>query len=192
MSDRRKSPPILIYKGDDLAELGELHKAAVVAERKYQQAQQGGTSRMGDDESPEAAWGAYDARAAEAAERAEVVVVQALGRKQWRALLNEHPPRRVIRKIEGVDSEVVHDDDDGYGVNTETFSEALLTYTEGSGDDLEQTVIEPEFSSKEARIKWLDGLAGGDFDRLFLAAYQINGSLGGDPKLARYSSGIAI
>lgn len=188
MSDRRTGE-VVIYSGTDLAKIAELHQNAERADRLYKQARESGTAKIGpgDEQTPQQAKDAHDAFVAEAAERAEIVKLRAIGRRQWRALLDKHPARTVRRMLDGAESDVTHDDDEGYGVNTASFSEALLTFSEGNGDDLEQTIVSPEFASKDARLKWLDNLSGGDFDRLFLTAYNLNGSLGFDPKEAVYS-----
>lgn len=184
MSDRQYSE-IPIYKGDDLARLAELHQAKVVAERRYAQAQDSGTGRMGDAESPKAASDAYAAAVEEAAERATFVRIEPLGRKQWRALLDEHPPRRVQRLIDGATSEVVHEDDAELGVNTATLPEALLTYVDPNRADM-RTIAKPEFPTKAALVEWLDELSGGIFDKLFLVAFFLNSSGGSDPKAEAY------
>lgn len=184
MSDRRTAE-VPIYKGGDLQRLSELRQAADVADRLHQQAIKSGTLR-GGDAGAQAEKAAYDAFVAEAADRAEIVKLRALGRKQWRALLDEHPPRRVPRLIDGAQTEVVHDDDEEFGVNTATFSEALLAYIDPNREDM-RTIIEPEFPTKAALTDWLDDISGGDFDRLFLTAFTLNGSVGYDPKETVYS-----
>lgn len=183
MSDRRTTE-VLIYGGGDLQRLSELRQAADVADRLHQQAVKAGTAR--GDGGVVTAKAEHDAFVAEAAERAQIVKLRALGRKQWRALLDEHPPRRVSRLIDGSQTEVIHDDDEELGVNTATFSEALLTYVDPVRDDM-RTIVEPEFPTKSALTDWLDDLAGGDFDKLFISAYYLNGSVGYDPKETVYS-----
>jgi hypothetical protein len=186
MSDRRFAE-VLIYKGTDLAKIAELRQAADVAERRYRLAQDAGTLRGGDRESPQAAKDAHDAFVAEAAERAELVRIEALGRKQWRALLAEHPPRRVTRLVDGANTEMLHEEDAELGVNTLTLPDALLTYVDPVRPDM-HTIAAPNFPTVPALVEWLDDLSGGDFDRLFLTAYSLNGSMGVDPKATTYSA----
>lgn len=184
MSDRRYAE-LFIYRGSDLAKIAELRQAADAAERRHRQAVDGGTLKMGDA-GPQAAKDEHDAYVAEAAERATLVRLEALGRKQWRALLAEHEPRRVTRLVDSAQTEIVHEDDAELGVNAETFPDALLNYVNAARDDM-RTIVAPEFSSSGDRQDWLDDLSGGDFDRLFLTAYTLNSSLGIDPKATTYS-----
>lgn len=187
MSDRRFAE-VPIYKGSDLAKLAELDQAAKAAMRRAEQPIQ--DSRFGDvplSVVAQEAKDAYDAFVREAAERAEIVRVEALGRRQWRDLLDEHAPRRVTRLISGSQTEVVHEDDEDLGVNLKTFPDALLTFVDPLRPDM-RTIVAPEFPTAAARLEWLDELSGGDFDRLFLTAFNLNGSLGGDPKETTYGS----
>ena len=151
-----------IYHGDDMERLADLHHAAEVAER----VEQSGAARIGDVGDAQVAKDAYNAAVDEAAERAVVVRVIQLGRKAFRALMTEHAPR------EG------NEDDKGAGYNGDTFPEALLA----------ASITEPEFRSNAERDTFLDNLAEGDFDSLFIKAYMLNRSASADPKLARFSS----
>jgi hypothetical protein len=186
MSNRRFAE-VFIYNSEDLANLAKLHNQAERAERAFDQAQKAGNFRGGDGLSPQAAKDAYDAAVADASTRAQVVRLEALGRKQWRALLAEHPPRRVTRLVDGANTEVIHDDDVELGVNTDTLPEVLLTYTDPNRPDM-KTVVAPAFPTAASLLEWLDDLSGGDFDKLFLTAYYLNGELGVDPKATTYSA----
>ena|SRR5690349_16821229 len=203
MSDLKpRTASDVIYQGDDLAILAELRQAASVAERKAdielsvaQARARADAPRRGGDaipEDPQVAYDAavkpsqdaYDAFVDEAAERAVVWTVQAIGRKAFRALMLAHPPRTVETVEDGVKVEKPHEDDAAWGVNVETFPDALLTYAEG--DD--RTLLEPAFDSTADRQKWLDRLAEGDFEKIWATAYQLNRAVGADPKASRFST----
>lgn len=185
MSDRRTAE-VWLYKGEDYAKLAELRKAADTAQRAYDQAKEAGTLRGGDT-GPKDEKAAYDAFVAEAADRATLVRLSALGRRQWRALLDEHPPRRELRVIDDAKQEVVHDDDADFGINTSTFPDKLLGYRDPTRDDL-RTILEPEFPTVAALNDWLDELSGGEFDRLWVTAFYLNREPGVDPKLTTFSA----
>lgn len=197
-----RTTTVVIYQGDDLSTLSELRTAATIAERKAQvdlnlaqaRARLDAPRRAGDptpedpqvayDEAVKPSQDAYDAFVDEAAERATVVTLQAIGRKGFRALMLEHPPRTTETVDEdGTKQEKVHEDDAQWGVNTETFPDALLAYEE----DDDRTLLEPEFESGKQRQKWLDRLAEGDFEKLWATAYQLNRAVGADPKASRFS-----
>lgn len=196
-----RTATVVIYQGDDLATLADLRTAADIAERKADaelrvaqaRAKVDGPRRAGDStpEDPQIAYDAavkpsqdaYDAFVDEAAERATVVTLQAIGRKAFRSLMREHAPRTTETVVEDEKRETVHEDDAAWDVNTETFPEALLAYA----DDDDRTLLEPEFDSDKARGKWLDRLADGDFEKLWATAYQLNRAVGADPKASRYS-----
>lgn len=142
----------------------------------------------------------YDAFLDEAAERAVTVVLHAIGRKRFRDLMSEHAPRKVkahdVSKVpEGTTltvaeaaEEVDHPDDAGYGVNTETFPMALLTFIDAESPEV-RTIVEPEFSSVKAVRDFLDNdLAEGDFPGMWAAAYYLNRMPSADPKASRYSA----
>lgn len=191
----------VIYQGDDLATLADLRQAAAVAERKAEielniaqaRARAEAPRRIGEmsPEDPQVAYDAavkpsqdaYDAFVDEAAERAVVWTVQAIGRKAFRVLMLAHPPRTVETVEDDAKVEKPHEDDASWGVNVETFPEALLTYAEG--DD--RTLVEPEFESSADRQKWLDRLAEGDFEKMWATAYQLNRAVSADPLASRFS-----
>lgn len=187
-----RAAEVVIYQGDDLAHLAELRQAAETAQRivdRHRTAVEDGNARFGDAPSAEAEKAAYDEFVAEAAERALTVEVRAIGRRRFRDLLEEHPPRKVkVKRTEdGREREVEedHPDDASYGVNLVTFSEALLTYV----DDGVRTITAPEFGSRKAVQAFLDDdLSEGDFDTLFMTAYFLNRGSSGDPKGTVYNS----
>jgi hypothetical protein len=193
-----RTATVVIYQGDDLERLGELKREADMAERLAQADLDAARSRArgaplrGGDPDPvaeaEAAFeaavaptrDAYDAFLDEAVERAVEVEVQALGRKRFRALVEKHPARMVT--VEG--KEVAHEDDDGFGVDTTTFPDALLTYN----TDGKRTIVAPEFTAG-ALADFLDEeVSDGDYEKLWQTAYYLNRSPGPDPKATRYSA----
>ena len=178
-----RTTSVVIYQGDDLERLGELRREAEIAQRAVDEAADK-PRRMGDAPTAQAERDAYDAFVEEAAERATVIEIRSIGRKRFRDLLADHPPR-MVKDAEGKD--VTHEDDSLFEVNMETFPDALLTYV--SGDV--RTIVAPTFPTSTDLREFVDNdLAYGDFDRLFTTAYMLNKAEGVDPKGTRYSSGI--
>ena len=182
---------VLIYQGDDLARLAELRQAAEVAQRRVERDEK--SPRRTGDEVPSAdeEKAAFDAFVEEAAKRAVVVRLRAIGRKRFRELVAEHEPRKVtVKRIgeDGVEREVeeTHPEDEMFGVNTSTFPDALLRFTDGDV----RTIVEPEFPTKAARDAFLDDqLTEGDFDTLWVTAFGANRGSSGNPLDHRYSTG---
>ncbi|MGZ8723174.1 MAG: hypothetical protein ACXWYG_03915 [Aeromicrobium sp.] len=195
-SIKPREAEVVIYQGDDLARLAELRQAAESARRlveAHETAANDGAARMGDAPSAEAEQDAYDAFVEEAADRALVVKLRAIGRRRFRALMAAHPPRQVevTRTDEnGVERTVTetHPDDAPYEVDTEVFPEALLTYVDSEDPDY-RTIAAPEFKgSKSAQAFIDDELSEGDFDGMWITAYYLNRSPSADPKARRYSN----
>lgn len=196
-----RTATVVIYQGDDLSVLADLRTAADIAERKAEadlrvaqaRARVDGPRRAGDStpEDPQVAYDAavkpsqdaYDAFVDEASERATVVTLQAIGRKAFRNLMRDHPARASETVVENEKRQVIHEDDEAWGVNTETFPDALLCYSDGD----ERTVLEPTFGSAGERQKWLDRLADGDFEKMWATAYQLNRAVSADPLASRFS-----
>lgn len=169
---------IVIYQGDDLARLADLRRTAEAATR----AGAGNSLRVGDDGAGQAERDAYDAFVDEAAERAVVVKVRAIGRKRFRDLMAEHPPR----KVDGEDGPETHEDDAPYDVNTDSFPEALLAFRDGDVS----TIVSPEFGTSAAARDFLENdIADGDFESLWVGAYFLNRAPSADPKASRFSTG---
>ncbi len=179
-----RTATVPIYQGDDLERLADLRRTAEHAQRVVdEQARSGAPRRVGEEiASADAEKAAYDAFVAEAAERAVSVELRALGRKAFRELVADHEPRQV-KDDEGKD--VDHEDDAGWGVNTETFPMALLAYSDGEV----RTITAPDFPSSAKVREFLDDeISEGDFDRLWQTAYYLNRAPGADPKASRYSA----
>lgn len=158
-----------IFQGDDLVRIAELENAVNIAS-----VQGAGNRRIGSraptDETKAAVLAAareYDAFVAEAGEkRAYRVTVEALPRKDWRALRKQHPPRVAG---DGVD-EVEADQDKTLGFNVDELSEelvpkAIVSVTRGG---------KPAFTGAGAMTKWLDRLSDGDFQKIASAAVRVN------------------
>lgn len=194
-----RTATVVIYQGDDLEQLGELKREADLAELLAQKdldearRRARGAPRRDGDADPvtaavaafEAAVGpsrdAYDAFLDEAAERAVEVEVRSLGRKRFRTLVEAHPARTTTDS-EGKES--VHEDDDGFGVDTTAFPDTLLTYRE----DGVHTIVSPEFTPGELSDFLDDEVSDGDYEKLWQTAYYLNRSPGPDPKATRYSA----
>lgn len=197
-----RAATVIIYQGDDMDRLAELNRAVTVAERQLQirrrehEDGQGAPRRIGDEDSAaevQAAQAAldsarqdYDAFVDEASERALEIEVRSIGRRRFRDLLKEHPPRQVDSEPDeaGKTRKVDHPEDVDYSVNTETFPTALLAYIDGD----HRTIAQPEFGSRADVERFLDDeLSEGDVEQLWTAAYMLNRSPSGDPKSLRWS-----
>lgn len=111
---------------------------------------------------------AYDDAVADALPRAVIARVQAVGRKVYRHLLAENPPR------EG------NELDTARGFNCETMPDALLEYFDGKTGA--RSVTAPSFNSGDELVTWLDSLSDGHFSALFEAAVETNEGGSPDPK----------
>lgn len=187
---------VTIYKGDDQERLGELRRAVAVAER-YAKAQAAEPRRFGDalpgDEDVKAAQAACDAFIDEAAERAEAWVLDHIGHSAFRSLLREHPPREVTSTAEDGTTKVeTHSDDEAWGVNTETFPEALLLYFDPDDPDIRTVAtlkvgnrnIAKDVAAMRKRVK---RLSEGQLTDLWTSAFLLNKAGVSDPKLDRFS-----
>jgi hypothetical protein len=166
---KRRRETVYLYQGDDLDHLTELGRK--VAEAQASEAAVPAGSRLLSDTGAQDAKEAFNAFRDEAQERATKVVVEALGRVAWRDLTREHPPReQTITDDEGKPTTVLHDDD-GSGVNFDTFPDALVP----------ASIVEPEFASDDERAGFVDDLSDPDFYRLYGTAWMLNRSPA-DPK----------
>jgi hypothetical protein len=201
---------VVLYQGDDMAELADLSRRVEIARRivAVQTVERTGTERAGDGDASldgaredlAAAEAAYDEFVDVAAERALEVEIHAIGREFFRDLVAEHRPRMVERKApplaEGeapaAPEMVEHEDDEHWHINTETFPAALLTFRrrdeDGDEPELVATIARPEFST-DAKVKRFVNreLSEGQFETLWQAAYFLNRSPVADPKALRHS-----
>lgn len=132
----QRTVKVTLHQGDDLDRLAELNAAA-------NQAKANGPTTLTESGDYTAAALAHDSFRAEADERAVTVEMKPLPRKEYQALLVQHPPR---------------DDDPGdavIGANAETFAEALLM----------KSITSPAMSDTE-RQAFLDSLTAGQFATL--------------------------
>lgn len=141
--------------------------------------------RMAEESSVSEASREYDEYVEAALGRALMVRLVALGRKDYRALRNEHPPR-MIPDPEGQDRLVPHDEDTAWGFNYLTFGDALLPKSIAE-ITCNTPGIAPDASTPASIETFLDGLSDGDFSRLYSAAITLNEGGGPDPK-ARLST----
>lgn len=187
MSTNRRQATVIIYQGDDLDKMGELKQIADRAQWQFDEWKLSENRRTGDAPvDPQPAKDEFDAFVDEAAERATAVKVFHIGRKRFRQLKREHPARMETRLIEGKQSEVTLEEDDENGVNVDTFPDALLMFHDPATDY--RTIVEPAFPTKEGLVEFLDEMADGDFEKLWLTAFSLNTAVGADPKLLRFSA----
>lgn len=135
---------VQLFQGDDLARLAELRNAADAARPT-------GVSTGAEDGDYAAAAQEHDEFLAEARDRAVVIELKPMLRKDYQALLVQHPPR---------------DDDDGdavIGANAATFAEPLLM----------ASIVSPAMSDAE-RQEFLDSLNMAQFSLLADEALTIN------------------
>lgn len=142
---------VIIYGGDYLDRLRHLEKRYEAAVK----AEQSATRLLADEAQSPAIAAEHEALKAEAEETALHVTLRALGRKAWRALVAEHPPRPS------------HEGDASVGVNEETFKDALVP----------ASITSPELSEDE-----LDAISDIDWDRLYFTAFALNRSPAASPK----------
>ena len=183
-----------LYQDDDQPRLAELANAVTLAEQSASRS----AARLGDDEPPaavEAAKRAYNAFIDEIAERTFVVRLRVIGSRRFRDLLLAHPPRMVPKVSPAPPAEgetvvvaapemVVHEDDRGWGVNTETFPRALIAFSDGEVS----TIVSPTFKSDAERKAFVDDeLSDGELVQMWIVAHERNRGGSTDPKfLPRY------
>lgn len=154
---QRRTTTVTLYQGDDFDTERQLMAAV---EEAAARAGTGKNARLGDDDAVVAAAAAYDEFVAEAAERAEQVVMQDVPRSVYRLVVGKHPPR----PDSGVDAQA------GFNVD------------EGGPLLVAKCIAPDEFESDEDRDEFLDDLNDANFSKLFNAAYDLNRLQGPDPK----------
>ena len=152
----RRVDSVYIWQGDDLARIKELRARAEEAAK----AEATGPRLMGEKSEAREFAEEHDEFVAEAKARAIKVTIREVGRRRWRELMNEHPPRP--------DNE----SDAQLGVNEDSFSEALVR----------ASIIEPMFPTVEELDEFVDNLNAGVFDQLYVRAFTLNRSGVVDPK----------
>lgn len=188
---------IPIYHDDDFEKLADLRREVDVADRKVDAARQRAleaqfSARAGDDNpddvrlaeaAAEKARDVFDAFVDEASERAEMWELKPIGHEEFRGLLKDHPPRKVIDD-EG--AEAPHPDDVHWGVNTESFPTALLLFVDPE-DSEHRTVVGPKFDTEDLFVKRVRRLSDGEFDTMWTTALMANQGGVADPKSQRFS-----
>ncbi len=195
------STTITIYAGEDKARLLQLRTEAAVAQSRYYEAadkQDHAPLRAGDaleTEPLRAAWEraeqAFDEFVDEAAKRATEVVVDHIGRRRFRDLRLEHPPRTHMVERDGEQVTETLPDDAPYGFNVDTLPAALLSYVDEAAKV--RTIVKPRKTPAKLTA-WLDDeLSEGQFDEIWTAAFRENaGGSGPDPRLLKFSDGPPI
>lgn len=172
----RRSERIIFYQGDDEAAIAAADRDIEDLRARLRQAREDkkdAVPRLMTERDPvadltgelDAAIVRHDDLVAQAKRNAVVVTVVALGRKQWRALTDVHPPR------EG------NEGDQRLGFNEETLGEELVPLSIGS----------PTFGGDAEREEFLDSLSSAQYERLYLAAYACNRGVSAAPKAIRGS-----
>lgn len=156
MSDLGRTETVTFLRGEDEAELRRLD--AEVQRTKPVKGAAPATLDEGDAHAT--AREQREKFAAEAEGRGTVIVMRSVGRKTWRRVLSEHPPR------DG------NADDAKFGANADTFGEAIVSVCLAS----------PTFGTDEEREAFLDGLSEAQFGRLEVVAFTLNTTLGANPK----------
>lgn len=171
-----------IYDGDDFQQMADLRRAVEIAERNATAA----PLRVGDDVTSEvqAAKDRFDAFVNEASTRAEEWVLEPIGHTEFYDLVADHPPR-TEKDDEG--KERVIDDDAPFGVNSRSFGKALLEFVDPEDPDI-RTVKSPAFEYADGLSKRLKRLTAGEFDTIWMRAYQLNAGGVADPKASLYST----
>jgi hypothetical protein len=156
-----RTATIDIYQGDYLDRIRHLERQYEAAVRAEEDSP---PLRNGEVPESQALFDEHKALVAEAEESKIVVKVGALGRKGWRALIAEHPPRK--------DNE----GDAGMGVNEDTFKDALVPLS----------VLSPDLTEDD-----YDQISDGDFERIFYVAFALNRSPAASPKVLASPASLA-
>lgn len=107
----------------------------------------------------------YEALKAEAIAAGKTVKIKAVGRREWRRLKLEHPPRT------DADEETVRGDRMA-GVNVESVEDDLVYVS----------LLEPEFESRAAYDEWANELSEGEFQTILQRAWKLANIAQYDPK----------
>lgn len=155
MNDLGRTEIITFIRGEDEAKLRELDAEVERAKPKRSDEPR----LLGEGDQHQEAVEARKKFAAQAKKRGTQVVMRSVGRKTWRRLLAENPPRD--------DSEI----DERLGANADSFGEAIVS----------ACLASPSFSTDEERDAFLDSLSEAQFGRLEMSAFELNRGLGADP-----------
>ncbi|HET8614292.1 MAG TPA: hypothetical protein VFL94_02120 [Actinomycetales bacterium] len=171
---RPRTTKVLLFQGEDRQRFEEL-----LAEVQREAAP--GPKRIADTAAADAVE-AYNAFIDEAQERAVTVLLRALGRTKWRAMVAEHTrPVKVKRPVTEK-----REAPDGAVVETSRFVEVEEDQLDEPGFApvlVAASMLEPGFDTAVERDEFLDALSDADFSRLYTAAWVLNQSSGVvDPK----------
>lgn len=150
---------IHLLSGDYPDRLNALWAAAKAAEKDES------ARTLAEGDPYEALAAEYDALKSEAIAEGKTVKIKAVGRREWRRLKEQHPPR-----TEG--SEDVIKGDRLAGVNVASVEDDLVFVS----------LIEPEFTSRAAYDEWADELSEGEFQTILQRAWQLANIAQYDPK----------
>lgn len=157
-----RTTTVILFQGDDHDPIEALRAAS------EQSVTLAGPARLGDANVRDS-MKAYDEFIEGAIQRAVHVELKHVGRKRWRQLLEDHPPR------DGVEEDKIN------GFNTLTMGDELVpeSVQDATSPTPENT---PSIGSPALLGKFLDDLSDGDFSLLFSAAVDLNQKAGPDPK----------
>lgn len=156
-----RTSTILLITGDYAERLDALIDEVREAER----ASDSGVRRLADGAQLLELRAAYDELRAEAEAAGVKVVLQAIGRREWRRLREKYPPR-----TEG--PEDVVKTDRLAGVNIEAIEDDLVY----------ESLVEPSFDSRAQFDEWADDLSEGEFQTIAGRAWQLVNVARFDPK----------
>lgn len=158
---------VLLLSGDYAERLSALYEAALEAAEHEASESASGARRIGEQSAYTTLRAEHDALREEAERAGTVVVLKALGRKEWRAIKDKHPPRDAAEHGEDVAKA-----DRLAGVNTESVEDDLVY----------ASLVEPEFSSRAAFDEWVDDLSEGEFTTIVNRAWALTNVAMVDPK----------
>jgi hypothetical protein len=153
-----RTKTVTLFQGDYLDEIEHLRRQVEAA----RDAEKDAPARTLDEvpQSRELAE-QHDALVREAEESAITVKVRNLGRRTYHDLKVKHPARED------------HPSDETLGCNEDTFFDELVALC----------LVQPEFKTDTDRQRFLEDLAPIDWERVKLAAFQVNEVSSADPKL---------
>ncbi len=166
---KRRYKDVVVFQGDDAA-------AVENARRVYNEEATNTTRaalREGDASPLVEAAQALDAARDAGLANAVTVTVQQLGRKTYRRLKAQCPPRDDDKN------------DEQAGYNTEAFAELVLEFIDPVTG--ERSIVNPPFDSQADLVDWLDDQSDGTFEDLFWAAIEVNEGHNPDPKASATS-----
>lgn len=162
-----RTATVTIYGGDYLDRINRLARQAEAARDADE-----GVRRVGSVPEYMRLAQEHDVLVAEAESQALRVKVKSLGRRKWKSLVAEHPPRDPKDVPDHKDDEksrcrCVACMDRMVGVNEETLADVLVPLA----------VVEPTLTEDD-----LDALSDADYNQLYVTAFMLNRGRPEDPK----------